>query len=323
MKRQIAIFLALIITLAVVASAYADGQKNIFAKAIDDHECNAEEWHFVINQIDDEALAPASIQVFWDPWTVELVNLSKFTGKVAHYTTTRNLDSKVIKAKAEIYDEWDGQFNLSHGPCIVVRPTPTAPETTPRPQITPTPTNPFPTPCDPGACPTPTGPTPTPRTKPTITPTPHKPPGTGSDAAQSVDNTVSIPSLGVEAVLYQGHEYPKFCTDCGWDDGTYWIDHRLIGIHAPNHNELYDAELGMVVQIWGKTYIIVDIALVDESETFYPEDHLDVSIIICYPKYPWPQRLVIKMRSLVHIGVWHAQTVKTGLPELQAILRAS
>ena len=91
--------------------------QSISAKALTDHECNDAEWHFVINQIDSEANAPASITVKWANGATETVPLDKFTGGVAHYTTTSNLDSQVTSATASIYDGWDGQFNLSHGPC--------------------------------------------------------------------------------------------------------------------------------------------------------------------------------------------------------------
>ncbi len=97
--------------------AQPSADKEISAKALDDHECDDTEWHFVINQIDEEADAPASINVMWANGTQADVPLDKFTGKVAHYTTTLELNSTVTSATAEIYAEWDGQFNLSHGPC--------------------------------------------------------------------------------------------------------------------------------------------------------------------------------------------------------------
>lgn len=75
------------------------------------------EWHFVINQIGKASNAPASITVTWDNGDTEVVPLEKFTGGVAHYTTTSNLGANVTSATASIYDKWKGQFNLSHGPC--------------------------------------------------------------------------------------------------------------------------------------------------------------------------------------------------------------
>jgi hypothetical protein len=119
--------------------AYAGGheQGTITAKALTDHECDATEWHFVINQIDSEAKAPQSITVKWANGSTEVVPLSKFTGGVAHYATTSNLDSTVVSATATIYSWWKGQFNLSHGPCGAPTPSPTKTETeTPTPSPT-------------------------------------------------------------------------------------------------------------------------------------------------------------------------------------------
>jgi hypothetical protein len=93
------------------------GTKTINAKALTDHECNSSEWHFVITQIDTAADAPASIHVTWANGQSEDVPLTTFTGGVAHYVTTDNLDSTVTSATAVIYAGWSGQFNLSHGPC--------------------------------------------------------------------------------------------------------------------------------------------------------------------------------------------------------------
>ena len=103
--------------LLIAFAVLATNTQTITAKALTDHECNDEEWHFVINQIDTEDDAPLSIHVVWVNSDDETVPLDKFTGKVAHYLTTSNLDSTVTQATAEIYTDWDGQFNLSHGPC--------------------------------------------------------------------------------------------------------------------------------------------------------------------------------------------------------------
>ncbi len=143
----------------------ANGGQTIYAKALTDHGCDSGEWHFIINQIDDEDNAPPSIYVTWSNGNAQNVLLDKFAGEgtfgVAHYDTTKYLDSVVTQATARIYiyTLWDGNFNLSHGPCDTPTPTPTiTPTPTPTPTITPTPS------------PTPT-PTPTPTTTPTLTPT--------------------------------------------------------------------------------------------------------------------------------------------------------
>ena len=142
------------------------------------HECNSDQWQFIINQIDQQSDAPANITVSWGA-TSESVSLSSFTGGAGHYITTDNLNEQVTGATATIYDDWSGQFVLSDGPCDVPTPTPTgAPTATPtptgvQPTVTPTPTiicdNEDK--CDPTATPTPTGtvtvtdtPTPTPTT---------------------------------------------------------------------------------------------------------------------------------------------------------------
>jgi len=133
-RRSIAVLLAGIVGLATVffiltggsggTIAHAQG-KSITAKALTDHECDATEWHFVITQVDPEANAPGIITVEWANGDTEEVPLDKYTGKVAHYVTTSNLDSTVVSATADIYLGWSGQFNLSHGPCGGPTPTPT------------------------------------------------------------------------------------------------------------------------------------------------------------------------------------------------------
>ena len=144
--------------------------QTIYAKALTNHECDSEEWHFVINQIDDESLAPAYIQVSFSDGIEYTVLLTKFTGKVAHYTTTDALDFVVLEAKAHIYSKWSGQFNLSHGPCETTTPTPTP---TPTPEATPTPT-------------------------PVITPTPAVTPTTTPVATSTFIAPLSFPNSGGE-----------------------------------------------------------------------------------------------------------------------------
>src|SRR6266542_5109190 len=96
---------------------------SVKADSLIDPDCDQDhpnEWHFVINQIDTEAHAPASIHVTWANGNDEDVPLDKFTGGTAHYATGSNLDSSVTGATTDIYSAWllgNGQFNLSHGPC--------------------------------------------------------------------------------------------------------------------------------------------------------------------------------------------------------------
>ena len=107
------------------------------AKAINDHECVPTEWHWVLNQLDREADAPRAISVTWANGQTIDVPLEKFTGKVAHYTTTANFNLAVVNATAVAPAGWSGQFNLSHGPCFGVLGT----QATAEPSKTPEPTH--------------------------------------------------------------------------------------------------------------------------------------------------------------------------------------
>ncbi len=122
---------------------FADNQ--ISAKALSSHGCDDSEWHFIITQIDDPSLAPASIHVEWANGASANLTLSSVTGKSAHYYSYENLDSTVISATTSIYDGWEGEFNLSHGPCGEPTPDPTeevtdTPTPDPTEEVTDTPT---------------------------------------------------------------------------------------------------------------------------------------------------------------------------------------
>ncbi len=159
MYKRISGFLSLILGLSLVVMSFipasASGMQTIWAKALNDHECNDSEWHFVITQVSEESLAPGSINVSWANGAGETVPLDKFTGGTAHYSTSSNLGSTVTSASAEIYSEWSGQFNLSHGPCnsnatptiviptntptevvVTLSPTPETPTASPTPEVT-------------------------------------------------------------------------------------------------------------------------------------------------------------------------------------------
>lgn len=109
------------------STVLADSLNTIIAKSLTSHGCDSTEWHFVITSVDTEADAPASITVTWANGQTETVALTKFTGGVAHYSTTDNLSSTVTSATTQIYTGWSGQFNLSHGPCAI---TPVTPQVT-------------------------------------------------------------------------------------------------------------------------------------------------------------------------------------------------
>ncbi|HQK41888.1 MAG TPA: hypothetical protein PKV39_02765 [bacterium] len=152
-----------------VLSQDVQGTKTIYVNSgsLVDHECNSSEWHFIINQIADEALAPASIHVTWANGSeTDVPRGSPFQSNTAHYTTTLNLDSVVTNATAEIYAEWKGKFNLSHGPCCC--PATQTPTSTHTSTYTPTPTN---TPTNTCTPPPSNTPTPTNTSVPTETPT--------------------------------------------------------------------------------------------------------------------------------------------------------
>jgi hypothetical protein len=189
--------LLLYATLAPASTAAAWSTKQISAKALADHECNSTEWHFVITQVDTEAHAAASIHVTWANGSSENVALDKFTGGVAHYVTTANLDSTVVSATAQIYAGWSGQFNLSHGPCGTSSNSPPPPTKTTCPTKTPPPTN-----TTSHTTPPPTKttshtktPPPTMTTSHTKTPPPTKTSSTTSapSGSTSVSGSVSVP----------------------------------------------------------------------------------------------------------------------------------
>ncbi len=132
-------FVVLLVLVLLVGAVFATGAfpaaaggggdlKPIFAKALDDHGCDSSEWHFVITQIDNvKDCAPSHIYVTWADGGTEAVPLWKTSGKVAHYVTTSHLDSSVVAASTYIYQDWAGQFNLSHGPCLPPPPPPPPP----------------------------------------------------------------------------------------------------------------------------------------------------------------------------------------------------
>jgi hypothetical protein len=103
-------------TTADSAASPQQSTKLIVAKAMDDHECDPGEWHFVITSVRDLE-APASIAANWSNGSSASISLGRVTGGVAHYTTTAHLSARVIGATAHIALTWSGQFNLSHGPC--------------------------------------------------------------------------------------------------------------------------------------------------------------------------------------------------------------
>jgi hypothetical protein len=61
--------------------------------------------------------APASIQVMFSNGETIAVPLNRVGGQIAHYTTDAHLDETVTSARAQVEEDWSGQFNLGSGPC--------------------------------------------------------------------------------------------------------------------------------------------------------------------------------------------------------------
>lgn len=116
----------MVATLAMPAMAGGGVSQQISAKSLTDQTCDSSEWHFVITQVATEYLAPASIEVEFSGGDTVTVPLGDYTGKTAHYTEVSHLDETVVSATADIYNDWSGQFNLSHGPCGDTPPPPPA-----------------------------------------------------------------------------------------------------------------------------------------------------------------------------------------------------
>lgn len=90
----------------------------VSAQSLASHECDPNEWAFVITQVRNRGDAPASIFVRWRDGDNREVLLDRVTGQTAHYLTTEHLDQPVTQATARLPPGWSGQFNLSHGPCF-------------------------------------------------------------------------------------------------------------------------------------------------------------------------------------------------------------
>ncbi len=186
-KTSLVVIVILVFSLFVIGKpGYVSSQIEtkiiqIHGGSLTNHECNSEVWHFIINQLSDKSLAPPYIDVTWENGAQERVYLGEpRESSNAHYSTTSNLDSRVVSATAEIYSSWSGQFNLSHGPCSTPTPTLTnTPTSTATNTLTSTPTSTVtatPTPTDTlTATPTSTGTitaTPKPTNTPKVTETP-------------------------------------------------------------------------------------------------------------------------------------------------------
>ena len=153
--KLLMVLVVLVVVFAALGAAASPAQAqvsemliNISDGSLSGHGCDSSEWHFVINQLADPSLAPATIHVAWSDGSEEDVPLQNVTpGGMAHYATAAHLDSYVVDATAYIYTTWGGKFNLSHGPCgntetptVTVTVTETVTQT-PTITVTETPTN--------------------------------------------------------------------------------------------------------------------------------------------------------------------------------------
>jgi len=153
--KLLTVLVVFVVVFAALSAAASPAQAQVSEMLIyvndgslSDHGCNSSVWHFVINQLSDPSLAPATIHVVWSDGSAEDVPLQNVTpGGMAHYSTGTHLDSYVESATAYIYTTWGGNFNLSHGPCgntetptVTVTVTETVTQT-PTITVTETPTN--------------------------------------------------------------------------------------------------------------------------------------------------------------------------------------
>ncbi len=203
------VLLVLALTLFAANPAQATtGMITIYAKALTDHECNSTEWHFVITQVPFVFLAPSYIHVTWANGASQNVSRGAFTGKTAHYTTTAYLDSTVVSASAQIYFSWEGQFNLSHGPC----PQPPTKTPTSTPTSTPIPPTEVPPTEVP---PTEVPPTEVPPTEvpPTEVPPTERPPVTPTEPYHDGQETCDVHNMD----RFNGQVWTAFFQDGGWE----------------------------------------------------------------------------------------------------------
>ncbi len=87
----------------------------IFSAVMDGAECATYEWKFVIDGLSS---APRFIHVTWEDGAQEDVPLSAISEGTAYYITTSNLDKKLVWASVNLPPDWQGHFNLRHGPCL-------------------------------------------------------------------------------------------------------------------------------------------------------------------------------------------------------------
>jgi hypothetical protein len=167
-------------------------------------DCNPDEWHFLLTNIDDGEEAPAFITItFLNAGEVQIPLTSVTPGGLAHYFWTANLDDTVVGGEAVVYDGWDGNFNLSHGPCNEPQ-TPTNTPTVVVPTDTPTVVVPTDTPTVIVPTDTPTTPAETPTTPAETPTTPAETPTTPAETPTNTATTTVVTEVPSETATVGG-----------------------------------------------------------------------------------------------------------------------
>ena len=137
MKKILTILLMALLTLSSSLAVWAStticvgnipsggvtgGGSNGFCSMNEDGSPNYEEWdewHFVINGLASESVAPTQMTVVFAPAVNVIVPFEKYTGGTAHYRTKgAYLTDTLLSACAELADGVTyTNFNLSHAPC--------------------------------------------------------------------------------------------------------------------------------------------------------------------------------------------------------------
>jgi hypothetical protein len=87
----------------------------VFSAVMDGAECATYEWEFVLDGLSS---APRFIHATWEDGAQEDVPLSAFSEGTAYYISTSHLEKKLVWASATLPLDWQGHFNLRHGPCL-------------------------------------------------------------------------------------------------------------------------------------------------------------------------------------------------------------
>jgi hypothetical protein len=139
-KGTIALLLAALVGLTTFF--FVSGSSGV-AHATDDrdkthgkkhYECYKDAWIFVVTKIHEDQ-APDYVKVKWANDERGEAELYKYDEEhhAAWYATDANLDSKVVRVKADIDGDWKGKVKLVAGPCHGPKPSPSETTTTSSP----------------------------------------------------------------------------------------------------------------------------------------------------------------------------------------------